>query len=52
MLFSSKLSPIPTLNVPEITLTFSRLGCQWGAMRYPLGIFRHNLFFRSIRRCK
>ena len=35
----SKVSPIPTLNVPEITVTFSRNGCQCGAIRYPAGNF-------------
>ena len=33
ILLSSNVSPIPTLNVPEITVTFSRLGCQCGAIR-------------------
>jgi len=36
---ASNVSPIPTRNVPEITVTFSRSGCQCGAMRYPSGIF-------------
>src|ERR1700720_2438296 len=40
ILLGSNSSPMPTLNVPEITVTFSLLGCQWGAMRNPSGIFK------------
>src|SRR5579863_104961 len=36
---SSNLSPIPTLKLPETTVTFSRVGCQWGAILYPFCIF-------------
>ncbi len=36
---SSNLSPIPTLKLPETTVTFSRLGWKWGAILYPSGIF-------------
>src|SRR3984885_3010762 len=31
---------MPTLSVPEMIVTFSLLGCQWGAMRNPSGIFK------------
>src|SRR4029077_13851913 len=31
---------MPTLSVPEMIVTFSLFGCQWGAMRNPSGIFK------------
>src|SRR6516162_8199959 len=43
ILLGSNLSPMPTLNVPEMIVTFSRFGCQWGAMRNPSGIFKRTV---------
>src|SRR5579864_916730 len=40
ILLGSNSSPMPTLKVPEIIVTFSRCGCQWGAIRNPSGIFK------------
>src|ERR1700722_9839024 len=40
ILLGSNSSPMPTLSVPEMIVTFSLFGCQWGAMRNPSGIFR------------
>src|ERR1035441_839490 len=42
ILASSNWSPIPTLKFPEITVTFSRLGCQCGAILWPSGILSHD----------
>src|SRR5262249_27612971 len=36
---SSSLSPVPRLNVPEITVRCSAVGCQWAATLYPSGAF-------------
>src|SRR5580700_10553794 len=40
ILLGSNSSPMPTLSVPEMIVTFSLFGCQWGAMRNPSGIFK------------
>src|SRR5271170_8178272 len=44
ILLSSKWSPMPTLNVPERTVTFSLCGCQCGDRRYPSGIFNRMVY--------
>src|SRR5882724_12144887 len=43
ILLGSNSSPMPTLNVPEMIVTFSLFGCQWGAMRNPSGIFKRTV---------
>ena len=41
--FVKVISPMPTLNLPKMTVTFSLRGCQWGAIRYPSGIFKRTV---------
>jgi hypothetical protein len=41
--FVKVISPMPTLNVPKMTVTFSLRGCQWGAIQYPSGIFKRTV---------
>src|SRR3977135_3431269 len=38
VLFTSRVSPIPTRNVPFLTCTVSSVGWKWGEILYPVGI--------------
>jgi hypothetical protein len=39
-----KVSPMPTLNAPEITVTCSRRRWWWGGILYPSGIFKRIVY--------
>src|SRR4051812_33601694 len=43
MELSSQVLPMPASNSPEITVTSSAVGCQWGMTLYPSGIFRRTV---------
>src|SRR2546428_10452204 len=40
----SNFSPIPSENVPAITVTFSSVGCQCGEILYPAGILSRMVY--------